>query len=64
MSNKLVGIMFETRALRYLEQQGMILVARNYRCRGGEIDLIMRDLSGTLVFVEVRARPLPGGSRG
>jgi putative endonuclease len=39
----------------YLEGCGLRLVARNYRCRRGEIDLIMRDGS-TLAFVEVRYR--------
>jgi putative endonuclease len=32
-----------------------MLVRRNYRCRRGEIDLVMRDID-TLVFVEVRRR--------
>ncbi len=34
----------------------MRLLARNVTCRGGEIDLVMRDRDGALVFVEVRAR--------
>ena len=45
----------ETRAAAYLEDQGLRLIERNFRVRGGEIDLIMRDRS-TLVFIEVRAR--------
>lgn len=45
----------ETAALRFLESQGLRLLGRNYRCRLGEIDLVMQD-AGTLVFVEVRAR--------
>ncbi len=45
----------EAHALRWLQQQGLKLEARNYRCRGGEIDLILRD-GATLVFVEVRYR--------
>ncbi len=45
----------EDRAAAYLVSQGLRLVARNWRCRGGEIDLIMQD-SGNLVFVDVRAR--------
>lgn len=45
----------EERALVYLTQQGLSLVERNYRCKGGEIDLVMR-AGGTLVFVEVRRR--------
>lgn len=45
----------ETRAAAYLENQGLRLIDRNFRVRGGEIDLIMRD-GRTLVFVEVRQR--------
>lgn len=45
----------ETRALAYLQQQGMQLVERNFSCRFGEIDLIMREQQ-TVVFVEVRQR--------
>jgi putative endonuclease len=52
----------EDRALAHLLAQGLTLVQRNYRVargpgqRGGEIDLILRERNGTLVFVEVRAR--------
>ena len=52
----------EDLALQYLQQQGLTLVERNYRVaagprsRGGEIDLVMHDRDGTLVFVEVRTR--------
>ncbi|NDU85684.1 MAG: YraN family protein [Ferrovum sp.] len=45
----------EDRAANFLQTQGLILVARNYGCRFGEIDLIAQDLT-TLVFVEVRWR--------
>ncbi len=45
----------ENIAAAFLQQQGLELVARNYRCRFGEIDLIARD-GKTLVFVEVRMR--------
>lgn len=45
----------EEAAAAYLARQGLRLVARNWRCKGGEIDLIMRD-GATLVFVEVRSR--------
>jgi putative endonuclease len=38
-----------------LQQHGLKLIARNYRCRFGEIDLLMQD-GETLVFVEVRMR--------
>lgn len=52
----------ESRALAHLQREGLKLVERNYRvaagprARGGEVDLIMRDRNGTLVFVEVRQR--------
>lgn len=49
------GAAAEDRAAAYLTQQGLKLVTRNFRCRGGEIDLIMRD-GASLVFVEVRSR--------
>ncbi len=49
------GASAEQAAADYLVRQGLKLVARNFRCRGGEIDLIMRD-GETLVFVEVRSR--------
>jgi putative endonuclease len=39
-----------------LQRQGLRLVERNYRCKGGEIDLIMHTPAGELVFVEVRQR--------
>ena len=45
----------EARALTFLEQQGLTLIEKNFRCRVGEIDLIMRDAQ-TLVFIEVRSR--------
>ncbi|WP_342774227.1 YraN family protein [Plasticicumulans acidivorans] len=45
----------EDTALAYLRAQGLKLVTRNFRCRFGEIDLIMRERD-ILVFVEVRCR--------
>lgn len=54
--SKSLGSVFEVRALDYLRRQRLRLVARNVTCRGGEIDLVMRDCDGALVFVEVRAR--------
>jgi putative endonuclease len=51
------GQMAEERALAYLQQRGLKLIARNFRCKGGEIDLIMAEpASNLLVFVEVRQR--------
>ncbi len=45
----------EAQAAVFLEQHGLKVVARNYRCRGGELDLVCRE-GRTLVFVEVRLR--------
>ena len=48
--------------LAWLQRRGLKLVERNYRvargprARGGEVDLILRDRDGTLVFAEVRSR--------
>ena len=50
-----LGTDAEQVAATYLQQQGLTLITRNYHCRFGEIDLIMRD-GKTLVFVEVRMR--------
>ena len=49
------GAAAEDLAAAYLTGQGLQLLARNFRVRGGEIDLILRD-GPTLVFVEVRLR--------
>ena len=49
----------EDRALAHLQSAGLRLLARNYRAPGrggGEIDLVMREPDGTVVFVEVRSR--------
>lgn len=54
--SKLVGAAFEARAQEFLQRQRLRFVARNVSCRGGEIDLVMRERDGSLVFVEVRAR--------
>jgi len=61
-SRAVTGQEAEDRALHYLQRQGLRLLERNYRvaagpgARAGEVDLILRDRDGTLVFVEVRAR--------
>ncbi len=49
------GLDAEDLAARFLAKRGLTVVARNYRCRFGEIDLIARD-GATIVFVEVRLR--------
>lgn len=45
----------ETLAVRHLERHGLRVLARNFRCRGGELDIVCRD-GRVLVFVEVRLR--------
>ena len=54
-SHLLQGELAEQKALNYLSQQGLQLQERNFRCRSGELDLIMTDKQ-TLVIVEVRFR--------
>lgn len=49
------GQLAEAQACAYLQARGLLVLARNYRWRGGEIDLICRD-ADYLVFVEVRFR--------
>ena len=64
------GNLAETLALQHLQHAGLRLVQRNYRvargpgARAGEIDLIMREPDGTIVFVEVRSRAAPVGGPG
>jgi len=49
------GRLWEARAATYLERHGLEVLARGYRCRLGELDLVCRD-ARHLVIVEVRAR--------
>lgn len=49
------GARAEEQAARFLAERGLKIFARNYCCRGGEIDLVCRD-GAILVFVEVRLR--------
>ncbi|MCE0494237.1 YraN family protein [Vibrio salinus] len=54
-STRVVGSNYENMALTYLIRQGMKPVARNFNCRGGELDLIMKDKEA-FVFIEVKYR--------
>ena len=49
------GLIAEQLAATFLTQRGLTLVAKNYHCRFGEIDLIMQE-GAVLVFIEVRLR--------
>lgn len=55
MSRAEVGRWAEDQALAYLEAQGLRCITRNYRCRLGELDLIVTD-GAALIVVEVRLR--------
>ena len=54
-NKRMIGTCAEERAAVFLQARGMQILARNYRCRQGEIDLIARD-GRYLVFVEVKYR--------
>lgn len=49
------GDQAEQQALVYLKQQGLHWLCSNFRCKAGELDLVMRDKEA-LVIVEVRFR--------
>lgn len=55
LSPPLSGSEAEALALCFLTEQGLQLLCKNFSCKLGEIDIIMRD-SNSLVFVEVRYR--------
>jgi len=57
------GQVTEAAACRYLQNAGLKLLEKNYRCRQGEIDLIMLD-NADLVFIEVRFRRHSGFGSG
>lgn len=63
MSDKSLGHKGEKLAARYLRREGLKILARNYRCPTGEVDIIALDRSTrnsdgaeTIVFVEVKTR--------
>lgn len=55
MSTQITGNYGEDLAAKYLKKLGYKILERNYRIRGGEIDIVARD-GPTLVFVEVKTR--------
>ena len=70
INKRSVGTFYENLAARYLENQNVMILERNYRNKRGEIDLIGLDPDGWLIFVEVKYRsseysgnPLQGSCR-
>lgn len=53
--NQTLGKQGENIAVAYLKGKKFVIIERNFRCKGGEVDIIARD-GKTLVFVEVKAR--------
>ncbi len=53
--NQALGAYGELLAARFLTRQGLVLLDHNWRCREGEIDLVLRD-ARTLVMCEVKTR--------
>ncbi len=49
------GAQYEELAMQFLLRKGLTLIARNYRCQAGELDLVMEE-RGALIIVEVRYR--------
>lgn len=54
-SKKIIGIMGEEIACRYLRSKGYTILERNYTCRHGELDIIA-SIASILVIVEVKTR--------
>jgi len=59
MNSYQLGFLYELRAARLVRARGYRVLARRYRARDGEIDLIARD-GDAVVFIEVKARPAAG----
>ncbi len=53
---KLLGRWGEKRCGKFLKRKGLKKLTQNFSCKAGEIDLIMVDPDGTIVFVEVKTR--------
>ena len=54
--HKHLGQWGEERCEKFLKRKGFKTLTRNFSCKAGEIDLIMVDTDGTIVFVEVKTR--------
>lgn len=51
-----VGVWGEEQAARHLQERGWRVVARNWRCRAGEVDIVALDPDEVVVLVEVKTR--------
>ena len=61
--SRLLGRWGERYSERFLRRKGLKRIARNFTCKLGEIDLIMADADGAIVFVEVKTRRDEGYAR-
>jgi putative endonuclease len=61
-SKEQLGRWGEKRSEKFLKRKGLKTLTRNFSCKTGEIDLVMVDSDGTLVFVEVKTRANEGFS--
>ena len=57
-----MGIRGEDTAALYMEKSGFVLLERNYRCTGSEVDIIAME-GDVLVFTEVKARSSTYGGK-
>ena len=55
-TTKALGDRGEAVTAQYLRERGYALLASQWRCRYGELDLVARDRDGTICFVEVKLR--------
>ena len=56
MKTRSSGNRGEAEVAKYLRKKGYILLASQWRCRFGELDLVAKDKQGTICFVEVKLR--------
>jgi len=55
-NRELLGRWGERRCEKFLKSKGLKKLTRNFSCKTGEIDLVMTDTDGSIVFVEVKTR--------
>jgi putative endonuclease len=53
---KLLGKWGQKQSEKFLKKKGFKSLTKNFSCKTGEIDLIMVDADGTIVFIEVKSR--------